>query len=657
MEKGKVNWTEEIARESSRILKDHASKGGSYRSDCIKLEDARYGTQYSSGEKQQLLALRQSPLVINITTAISETAEANLVNLQPEINVAPIIDPYDESKTMQSRQIAGLYSAALKNDWHNRYANVAFDKVITDVNNVGFGIFDIIPEYKQGIFGVTYARTPWRYYFPDPNSRCPMFTDADNHIISSALTYHAAYKMFREFSPEISFDEFKEEFCKGAEKEFYSFVEDVKYGLPSGKDKVRYIKRKTLEFNKVYILKPKAKNIDSSVIRPEYKTSDMLTPAIKKAIANGEVEADEKEDYYLTEYITFGSKGFKKVFPITKHNLVAFTHNHRDNPYPTGRVYDIYHIQRALNKFVMSAILNASTLNGVKVLAEEGSISNQKKFMQDASTIGAILTYKLLMPGKSQPPQIIDGKPMNDAWLNFPRFLMQMAEYVTGITSMMQGQSQGAPDALGVLTSLQTASTARLKRRMLSVTQALSLSAEIGAEFYKNYAPLNGYSVDYMGKSQDEVTKYNQTDIQFDKDNNPRLGIKEGTDLSQGFSMVRFSAESTSGVESLHAANILSNLTATTGEKTLIPHILERLNLPGFDKIRESIDVNGQLMNENSGLKDALTNMERRTEIMNNHTAQLIEELARTRAKGKYDSKVASMITELESMMKQPTQE
>ena len=177
--KGRKNWKSSIASDNYATLKDYQGKATKWRSNAILMEDARYGKQFSSAERKELLAFRQAPLPINISSAICDTAEAMTLSARSIVHVAPLINPYDKEYTEISKNVAGIYKFLLKKSWHDSLGALQFDKAITDSTNVGHGLMYVSPKSEYGEFSVEMKHLSWRYFFPDPSSKGSFYEDSD----------------------------------------------------------------------------------------------------------------------------------------------------------------------------------------------------------------------------------------------------------------------------------------------------------------------------------------------------------------------------------------------------------------------------------------------------------------------------------------------
>lgn len=637
-------WRSDYAQESYKLFKDYKSHSRTWRSNAIRMENARFGRQYSNAETKELLAFRQAPLPISVSTAICDTADAMTISAKPVINVAPLIHPYDDTYTKQSRKVAGIFKHLIQKSWYDSLGNLQFDRAVFDSTNVGHGLLYAVPRSEFGEFEVDVKHLSWRYFFGDPSSVDPLYQDMDAMIYAMNISKKAAYRFVKSIEEDINYKEFEENFCKGGFAEEGTFDEDDTYIRRSTKenDDVLFMQRLTLEEDNAYLIIPRRQiNRNAEAADFKYRTSTQLTSDLLQREAEGEIKIEKVSKIFLTEYTSIGNYGYKVVYPITKYNIVPLVYDHRDTPYPYSRMWYLYPLQRALNKFMMTSILNASLMNSTRVLAEEGSIVNMKEWITSASMPGVVLRYRLPVPGYSTPPQVVNPQPMHEAWLTMPRFLTYMMEYISGIFSTMQGNPEGAPDVFSTVASLQSAGGQKIKRRMAKADATLSVLGEVVGEFYKEYAPINGFSTNVRAlDSEEEIVKYNELRIVREDNNDPtkrKLEIDPNTDLRRGFRKVRFTSTGSNGYESATEAAMLTTLATQLGVRELVPAILERINVSGLDEVTKNMKDRENLIGQINQLQEMVKNLEGESKQKENQIISLVRRLEAAKAKGQFD--------------------
>jgi len=304
-----------------------------------------------------------------------------------------------------------------------------------------------------------------------------------------------------------------------------------------------------------------------------------------------------------------------------------------------GRVWYLYPLQRALNKFIMIAILNGSLLNVTRVMAEENSIVDMNEWKMSASVPNTILRYRLPMP-TSKPPQVIEAKPLPEAWLAMPQYLTQMMEYISGIFSTMMGSPQDAPTVFSTVASLQSAGGQKIKRRLQNITAALSQLGKVVASFYQHYAPPGGLLTYVNNEGNSDFINYNEL-VQ----DGSKVSINPESDLSIGIKDVRFIVSSSSGYEAATEAAMMTTLATQLRVPQLVPLILKRLNIPDVDKIVDQMDSLQQASSVIEQQKDTIDQLNLKTRQMANQIEQNMYKISKT----KFDANFAKLLSDLKA--------
>lgn len=639
-----LDWTSETANENIGLLNDYATRSYTWRYNSLLMEGARFGHIYSPEEYKQMMMMRLAPVSLNIGTAILESAEALMLGIKPVPKVAPLAFPYAQDKQQISQKVAQLYEFLLSKDFQESFGNLQIDRIIRDQSNTGRGTGQIIPVFENGEFYTKFVRLPWRYYFPDPGSIDEFYEDADAHIYAFPMAKKLALRYLRTKIPNLTQRDFEDYFTKGsvADKAMM-FGEDSKYFLGKRKDDLMFINRMTLEDQtilKVLPLRPTKNEEEAELLAnlTNRVVTDEEDVYLQKALKSKLVSYEKRTDELLVHYISVGGLGFKEVFPLKTHTVVSLQYDSRDNAFPQGRMQNIYSPLRVLNKFFMTALLNASLLNATRILAEEDSIIDQDNFVMSSSIPGAIIKYRLPIPGVSKPPEVIKATPLEQGWLTLPRFLIQIMEYVSGMFGIMQGNAERSPETFSTVASLQATGGARIRRRMNDVDIFLSKVGKVQAELYKNYAPPQGFRSYIDEKSGEyDYKMFNVLELKKDENQRYKTIIAPETDLSFGIKGVVFSSKGSTGYETANTINSMTTLATQLNVPELVPLILQLHNIPGTEEVINKVTARGDLVSQNSALQQQLKEVERKTNIYQNQIFQLIQAVERAKAKGKSD--------------------
>lgn len=661
----KNNWTEEIAKDNADLLKQYGSKAFTWMSTAKKLQDARHSKMISKAEEAQLALFNTSPLSLGISGAIVETADALTLSNKPTPQVAPLVFPGGDSnpKNAHSQSVAELHRFLIQKSWFDSLGTLQFDRVVQDNSVTGRGLMYLRPSYNAGEFGVDATRVSWRYYFPDPDSTDLYYEDSEAQLYAYPTTKVQAFRILKGIEPEVTQKEFDELFCVGdSALTMRSFFEDSRFYFnpsPRGSEKLIINHRFTLEENTLYSLIPKKVEINRNTFEYQYKMYDEES---LKALNYDQdlLRTEPVTKYFLTEYLSIGNRGYKKVFPLKSYNLLPLNFDHDDTPYPYGRMWYLYPLNRAFNKFIISAIINASLMNAVRVIAEEDSIIDLSEWTLTSSLPGAVLRYKLPYPGVSKPPEIVDAKPMNEAYLTFPRFIIQLSEYISGIFGIMMGDTTKAPDVFSSIAALQSSGNTKIKRRLTHVDAFLTKVGKVMAEFYTAYAPPNGFASIYdFNEGKTDAREYNQLEINSeilsDKDKKTdiktNIRVKPDTDLSLGIREVRFTTQGSAGYEAATQSLALTTLATQLGLPDLAPDIVKLMGIADAKGISERIDSGKKKDVQINQQENMIKELSGRQKILENNIFQMARAIESARAKGKESAVLATLQNEVKNII------
>lgn len=653
-------WKTEYAKENFKVYTDYSTHANIWRKNALKMEDARYGIQFSKAEQEMILRFRQAPLPISASTAICDTADALMISSKPSVYVAPIMYPFDEAREETSRKVASIYTTLLEKAWYDSLGNLQFDRAVVDHTNVGHGLMFVRPKREFGEFSTEFSHLPWKYFWGDPSSTDPLYRDMDNMIYAMPVSKKYAYRFVKSIEPDLTMEQFEDDWLTGGLNET-NFEEDKLWNLRSAKfmDMPFFCVRYCLEEETVYVVSPKSTkdiNTNNKAIQLGYRTFLEKTEEMKKLESEGLITIDTRRKFYLSEYTSIGNLGYRQVYPISQYNIVPMVYDHRGTPYPYSRMWHIYPLQRAINRVVMSAILNNSLMNSTRIIAEKGSLMNYNKWVSNASMPGAILEYELPTPGMSVPPIVVENKPMTDAFLQFPRWLVQMMEYISGIYSHMMGDSKEAPTVFSTLASLQSAGGMKIKRRMAMADATLSTLGEVAGEYYKEYAPLNGFTTLFVPEEdKEETVTFNKLEIDTKKTEDgakPFAYVLPETDLRRGFRSVRFVSRGSSGYESATEASLLTLLATQLGLPQLAKSVIKRINIKDADDVIKEIDENAQLKQAVGQLEGQVKDLNRQHNINMKQIEQLAVNLSAAHVKGKMNEELAKFKADPQGYLK-----
>lgn len=571
--------------------------------DMVDNDNFYHGVHYDENERNEIIAKGQAPLNINVTYAIVKQIIALLTSESPTWRVTPLGDT--------DKQYAYLMSQILDGTWYTSRGNRKYTQIVKDASVVGVGYGMANPTFNKA-FGVEIKHLPYHQVYPSQNVREFDFSDAENIILSVILSWKQASQLLGISEEQI--EKVTEGDVTFAEEE--RNLRYVRYITPTSTQKrCRVIQRLTLENETVYVIKPKGGTTQSQKI---YFQKDEF---LEKLIAKGAIEVKEETRKILVKYISVGSHCQKIKVPIDTYNIVPFIDEFTGNPWCLGTVDFLYGLQRALNKYVLLSLLNATLSNNMKVMAPKGVV-NKQEFEDNYSTPGYLLEYDWIegMP----PPKEINPSPMSSEFFAMPKQIISIMEYITGIYGIMQGNPEGAPRTSSGLQSLQNYGGQKVKLLARNMDDALAALGNVTINLYQNYAPYN-QTLTYFDERLKEETqvKYNQVKV---KDGN----IEIENDLSVGSFHTRVTTQQNFGSERQDKANALMNLASQTKSPALIRPILKLVDIPEADAIADSLDAVQQGQQQIEQLQQQLDRVNQVNTQLQNQILQKSQQMSMT---------------------------
>jgi hypothetical protein len=613
-------------------------------SDKVENERFYHNVQYSDDEEKEIKAKGQSPITINITHAIVKQIISFLTSNSPTWYVDPVGDS-DKEKTY-------LFRKLLDATWYNSRGRRQFSQICKEVGICGVGYGMVTPNTSNP-FGIKFSRQPYHNVYIDPYSSEFDYSDADNIIISKLQSKNQASLFLG-----LTIDEIEE---YAASDETMAMPSDdpmvtnyPRYILPTGnmKSRVRIIQRQTMEMTDVYIVTP----IDNKVPLTR-KMYFNLDDRLKSLEAKKFVKIEKKPMRVMAKYISLGKYCEKYYLPLDGYNITPFIDEYAGNPYPLGALDFLYGLQRALNKFILLTLLNASLSNNMKMMAVKNSI-NKKQYEDSYAVPGSLIEWE---PNPDMPnggaPQQISPVPLSNEFFAFPQMIISMMEYITGIFGVMQGDPEGAPRTASGLMSLQNFGGQKVKLLGRSMEDALCAVGNNTIALFQNYAGLN-QTISYFNEQENknEQLKFNTLNI-YDGGK-----FKIENDLSAGKYSARVEIRQDYGSERQGKAQILGNIMAQTKSMALLKPILKLADIPEADQILKEVDEIAKLTQQSQGLQQNLQRMQQVNDQLQNQILQKSQkveltqfvaslEILKTKMEKEYGIRVEKEFADVESQL------
>ena len=180
---------------------------------------------------------------------------------------------------------------------------------------------------------------------------------------------------------------------------------------------------------------------------------------------------------------------YEKVLPdnVTEYPLVPFHYKWTGTPFPISAVSPLIGKQREINKSHQILVHNASLGSSLRWLYEEGSI-DEDLWEKYSSAPGALLPKRV----GSEAPTPIMPAPLSNAFFGIVQQGKQDMEYLAGIYSSMQGDTQQQHETFRGMLALDEYGTRRIKQWMKhSMEPALRQVGKIVMQFSQSVYTAN----------------------------------------------------------------------------------------------------------------------------------------------------------------------
>lgn len=560
---------EDFASENKDCFKENRSGRQEWYNDRIDRDNFYHNKMYSDAEETEIMRKGQAPLPINITYAIVKQMISLLTSNDPVWDVSPA--------TEADKQYTYLMKSLMDATWYLSKGGRQLGLISKDMLVTGLGWGMVNPRLVGNNMIAEMKHIPYHHVYPSPDVREIDFTDGDNLVISKMSSYRQLAEVLNKSVEEVK--KYADDGENIEAEDEKSPTKYIRYTGPATKDPKRYariIQRLTMETVDCWEVIP----VKDVVLTR--RTYFRLTPQLEQLQKQGRIRVNRVKRKVLAKYLSVGKYGERYYLPIEMYNAVPFVDEFTGNPYPLGEVDFLYGLQRALNKFILLAILNATLANNMRMKAPKGSV-NKDEYQRNFAIPGWLMEYDW-EPQKPEP-EMIDPKPLGNEFLQFPKSLISMMEYITGIFGVVQGNPEGSPRTASGLMSLQNYGGQKIKLIGRNMNDSLTMLGDVAIALFQNYAGYNQTVSYFKDGSPDPITvKYNQLTSQGEsvvvKDNINESRFKTRVTIHQNY-----------GSERQMKAAMLGNLAAQTRSPALIGPILKLADIPEADKIAAEIDA------------------------------------------------------------------
>lgn len=375
-------------------------------------------------------------------------------------------------------------------------------------------------------------------------------------------------------------------------------------------------------------------------MQAEYLQMPDFVPKFKFVSENGQT-------YYVDNFVHQKQKRFyqilqiekkimfKKLLPTDVLPLVHLTFAHFRNAHKTyGVTHFIKDFVKGINKLWSLVLYDAQLKASLRVIAPETAIEDLHKWEQRFSVPGSINTYvadpTLNDGGK---PEIIDLGSTQSQMPQLISMLLQLAEYVSGLFGLMQGNSENAPPTFGATQSMQNFGSQRIKLTARGIERPLNLLLYNLLVYAQRYAPFEKLAlvVDEQAMGDPGAVIASASEARY----------KVRTVLTNNLPTTRQMA---SQMFTILAGQVADPMV----QKLLIQEGLRLLDLRESDRIVKDIDTISQMQQQMGQMQEQIQQSEGQMQTMTQNMAQQKIALEVEKAKGNIKATQASAETQIQ---------
>tara|TARA_R100001591_G_scaffold52999_1_gene63174 strand:- start:1 stop:2223 length:2223 start_codon:yes stop_codon:yes gene_type:complete len=191
----------------------------------------------------------------------------------------------------------------------------------------------------------------------------------------------------------------------------------------------------------------------------------------------------ENVPFFKTQIKVCASAGdmylYERILPIEDYPIVPIPYQHTNTPYAVSAVIPMIGKQREINKSHQIMLHNANLASNLRWLYTEGSI-DEEEWEKYSSSPGAMLKYRQGF----QPPNAIQPLPINNAFYTTTQQGKQDIEYISGISSSMQGIGRPSTETYRGLLAMDEYGTRRIRQFVNNIVEpALEHLGKIFVQF------------------------------------------------------------------------------------------------------------------------------------------------------------------------------
>ena len=357
-------------------------------------------------------------------------------------------------------------------------------------------------------------------------------------------------------------------------------------------------------------------------------------------------ENESGTPHYVDSFVHQKKKRFIQTLQIDKkimfEKLLAtdvvpvhhFCFSHFRNPHKTyGIVHYTKDLVKGINKLWGLLLYDMQLRTSMRVLAPDTAIRDIQDWESKFAIPGVVLEYTPDPTlGDGGKPEVLDPGTVPSQLPQLISMLIQLAEYVTGIFSLMQGNTEAAPPTFGATQSMQNFGSQRIKMTARGMERPLNQLIYNLLIYAQRFAPIEKLmlAIDPENPEMSQQVLAQSSDARY----------KVRTTLTNNLPTTRQMA---SQMFTILAGQVADPMV----QKLLIQEGLKLLDLRESDRIVSQIDTVTQMQQQMGQLQEQAKQSQAQMDTMTQNMAQQKIALEVEKAKGDIKADKASIQTEM----------
>ena len=314
----------------------------------------------------------------------------------------------------------------------------------------------------------------------------------------------------------------------------------------------------------------------------------------------------------------------KEVLPTDEIPVYHFCFSHFRDPNRTyGMMHYLKDILEGQNKLWGQLIHEMQLRTGPRVFYEESTVADPSLAENKFAVPGAWIGYQF-NPDAHQGgmPQIQDISSVNQMIVQILGMMQQMAEYITGIFGVMQGNSESAPDTMGGIQSLQNFGGQRIKFNSRLLETPLTNLAYGLVRFIQNYAPLE--VIQKFMPEQDVSVILEQSSMRF----KTRASITNALPTSRQMAAVAL-------------ASLAGQMATPESQQLLTEYSLKFMDIQEADEIAQKINVINNMQQQMQQMGQQMEMLQKQNQQLQDQVGKAMQSAEKERQTSNLKEKAA----------------